>query len=79
MNKVNLSPIESIEQVRLFMERLYNRYREEFGYHQISLFLSENATYHILRIHRILTFTQWFFQINLSIRFFFSSLLNRKI
>ena len=56
--KVNLNAVESMEKVRTHIEQVYNRYKEEFGYHQINIFISENACNHIIRIHRVLTFTQ---------------------
>lgn len=56
--KSHLSQVESIEKVRSYVEQVYNRYKEEFGYHQINLFLSVNATYHLMRIHRVLSFAQ---------------------
>ena len=58
--KVHLSPVESLESVRSYIEQVYNRYKEEFGYHQINIFLSVNAAYHLMRIHRVLSFPQWF-------------------
>ncbi|RMZ99778.1 dynein gamma flagellar outer arm-like [Brachionus plicatilis] len=57
-SKTNLSTFESLDKVRSYLEQVYNRYKEEFGYYQINIFLSENAAYHIIRIYRILTFTQ---------------------
>lgn len=56
--KVHLNPVADIENVRSYLEQVYNRYKEEFGYHQISIFLSENAAYHLMRIHRVLSFPQ---------------------
>ena len=56
--KVSLSPIETLEKVRVYLEQVYNRYKEEFGYHQINVFMSENAALHIVRIHRVLAFSQ---------------------
>ena len=56
--KINLSPLESIENVRSNIEQVLNRYKEEFGYHSINIFLSENIVRHLMRIHRILTFSQ---------------------
>jgi hypothetical protein len=47
-----------MEKVKVYIDQVYNRYKEEFGYHQINIFISENACSHIIRIHRILTFTQ---------------------
>ena len=49
------------DQITKYLEQVYNRYKEEFGYHQINLFLSENATMHIIRIYRILTFIQKYY------------------
>lgn len=53
--KINLTPLESIEKVRLYIEQVYVRYKEEFGYYQVNIFLSENIVLHLMRIHRILT------------------------
>ena len=47
-----------MEKVKVYVDQVYNRYKEEFGYHQINIFISENACNHIIRIHRVLTFTQ---------------------
>ena len=53
-----MNAVESMEKVRTHIVQVYNRYKEEFGYHQINIFISENACNHIIRIHRVLTFTQ---------------------
>jgi hypothetical protein len=57
--RVHLNPLDSIEKARAHIEQVFNRYKEEFGYHQINLAISENIADHIIRIHRILTFSHW--------------------
>lgn len=57
--KCQLSAVESFEKVRLHIEQLFNRYKEEFGYHQINIACSENVALHIARIHRILAYSHW--------------------
>ncbi len=57
--KVHLNPVDDTENVRTYLEQVYNRYKEEFGYHQINIFMSVNTAYHLIRIHRVLTFPQW--------------------
>jgi len=58
--KVSLSPVENLETVRGHIEQVFNRYKEEFGYHSINIFLSKNAAYHLMRIHRVLSLPQWY-------------------
>ncbi len=58
--KVSLSPVDSLETVRGYIEQVFNRYKEEFGYHSINIFLSINAAYHLMRIHRVLSLPQWY-------------------
>lgn len=58
--KVNLLPVESIENVRLYVETQFNRYKEEFGHNQMNLSVSENVAEHIIRIHRVLSFSHWY-------------------
>ncbi len=56
--QVHLNPVDDLEKIRAYLEQVYNRYKEEFGYYSINIFMSQNAANHIIRIHRILTFTQ---------------------
>jgi hypothetical protein len=55
------SAVISVEKIRSYLDQVVNRFREEYGYHQMNIFLSENAVHHIIRIHRILAFNQWYF------------------
>ena len=50
--------MEAIEKVRNYLDQVFVRYKEEFGYHHINIFMSNNAAKHIIRIHRILTQNQ---------------------
>ena len=56
--KITLSSVDSLEKVRLYLDQVCNRYREEYGYNSINAFMSENAANHLIRIHRVLSFTQ---------------------
>ena len=55
--RTHLSPLESLEKARLHIEQALIRYKEEFGSYQINLSISENVAKHIIRIHRILSFS----------------------
>jgi hypothetical protein len=55
--RAHLNPLDSIEKARIHIEKACIRYKEEFGTHQINLSISENVAKHIIRIHRILTFS----------------------
>ena len=58
--KSHLSPLDSISKARSQIEQAFIRYREEFGYYQINLTVSENVAKHIIRIHRILSLSHWY-------------------
>ncbi|XP_071818739.1 dynein axonemal heavy chain 5-like isoform X4 [Apostichopus japonicus] len=54
--RVVLQPVPTLEQVHKCVHSHLTRYNEEFGNVTINIMLSDHVIYHVIRIHRILSF-----------------------